>query len=47
MKRPPLGPGGKDITWRPAGERRLIPETSNLKPQTSNQEDTRVCTQVG
>ena len=34
MKRPPLGPGRKDITWRPAGERRLIPETSNLKPQT-------------
>ena len=36
MKGPPLGPGGEDITWpdqvTPGSERRLVPETSNLKP---------------
>ena len=39
MKRPPLGPGGEDIT-RPdqvaiAAEEHLVPAKSNLKPQTS------------
>ena len=38
MKSPPLGLGEEDITWpdqvAPAVERRLVPETSNLKPQT-------------
>ena len=38
MKGPPLGPGGEDITWPnqvpPGAERRLVPETSNLRPQT-------------
>ena len=41
MTSPPLGPGGEDITWpdqvAPRGEERLVPETSNLKPQTSDQ----------
>ena len=39
MKGPPLGPGGEDITgptrWPPGAEERLVPETSNLKAQTS------------
>ena len=39
MKGPRLGPSGGDITWLDQvaleGGRRLVPETSNLKPQTS------------
>ena len=42
MKGPPLGPGREDITWptrwTPGAEKRLLPETSNLEPQTSIRE---------
>ena len=38
MEGPPLGPGVEDITWSgrwpPGAEERLVPETSNLQPQT-------------
>ena len=40
MRGPSLGPGGEDIIWpeqvAPRNERCLVPETSNLTPQTSN-----------
>ena len=39
MEGPPLGLGKEDITWpdqvTPGAERRLVPATSKLKPQTS------------
>ena len=41
MKGPPLGPGGKDITWpdQVAPWSRKASSTRNLKPQTSNPTD--------
>ena len=40
MKGPSIGPVGEDITWPdqvpPGAEERLVPETSNPKPQTSD-----------
>ena len=39
MQGPPPGPFWQDITWSdqvaPGGRGRLVPETSNLKPQTA------------
>ena len=38
MKRPPLGPGGEDITWanQVAPQGRKASSTRKIKPQTSN-----------
>ena len=38
MKGPPLGPGGKDITWpdQVAPRGRKASSTHKIKPQTSN-----------
>ena len=49
MKEPPLGPGGKDITWpdQVAPRGRKASSTRKIKPETRNLNEERWLTTLG